>query len=733
MANNQSSKKPNADFNLKEISPSIGVRTGKSHGGITNATDLVETTLFLYVRIVRAEDLPGITGPNTCDPYVDLKVGGLKATTLCCSRNSNPEWNQVFALAKARIQEPTLEILVKDQIPRFGEILGRLSFAVSDIPTRVPSDSSLAPQWYWLEDQKGSGLGRLMLSIWIGTQADEAFPEARHLESTIINAHNVLNTHSKIYLSPRIWCLRVNLIQAQDLLYEDTAENSEIFVQATLGSFTFRRQNEHYRSIGKCSVPVKNADKRLDGAPPSAKWYNLERPNIITEVQNNAKVISKLNMKLSLDGGYHIFDEDPCFSSDLNPTVPRLWRSSVGVFELGILNASGLPAMKIGNRTDAYCVAKYGPKWVRTRTVINSLNPKWNEQYTWDVYDLCTFITIAVFDNGCLHDSAVDARIGKVRINLSEMITNRIYTYSFPLAELQPSGLKKMGEIELAFRFSCPDMANLLKLYLIPKLPRLHFSNPLSRTQLSGLRKQTIMLLSLRMSKAEPALRREVVSYMLDSHESLWSMRRGRADFDRIKAVISGFVALQTQYNKICEWENPTSSLMVCLIIFVLIFEPQIVLPGMLICLILDIILQYQKRPSLLSHVDLQLSRVQAASVDELEEEFDPIPSKFEDRIIRHRYDRLRIVVGRLAAEMAKFVTRVEKLQSFVTWQDPTATFLFMILCLIGGIVTLIVPFQVIISVCFLYLLRHPRFRSPIPTLFENWVSRMPSKLDSMT
>ncbi|KAI9109086.1 hypothetical protein K1719_019709 [Acacia pycnantha] len=86
----QSLKKPNTDFNLKAISPSIGARTATSHGGITSAADLVGTTLFLYMRMVRAENLPGIRGPNTCDPYVEVKVGALKTTTLCFTRNSNP-------------------------------------------------------------------------------------------------------------------------------------------------------------------------------------------------------------------------------------------------------------------------------------------------------------------------------------------------------------------------------------------------------------------------------------------------------------------------------------------------------------------------------------------------------------------------------------------------------------------------------------------------------------------
>ncbi|KAL0316858.1 UNVERIFIED_CONTAM: FT-interacting protein 1 [Sesamum radiatum] len=47
-------------------------------------------------------------------------------------------------------------------------------------------------------------------------------------------------------------------------------------------------------------------------------------------------------------------------------------------------------------------VAKYGQKWVRTRTIVQSLNPKWNEQYTWEVYDPCTVITLGVFDNSHL-------------------------------------------------------------------------------------------------------------------------------------------------------------------------------------------------------------------------------------------------------------------------------------------------------------------------------------------
>lgn len=663
--------------------------------------------------------------------------------------------------------------------------MGRVVVAVSDIPTRVPTDSSLAPQWYELEDQNGRRrrrkkmviVGELMLSTWIGTQADEVFPEAWHLDAASVSFNNIVNTRSQVYLSPRIWILRINVVQAENLLFDkDITEGSEIFVQVTIfGSLSFRtnvvNSNEgnpqwsedlfiavsepldqklivnvmqgtfkNHKILGKCVVPVKNGEKSLDGGSASAKWYDLEIPKINNEVEQNSKVAAsagRLSMRLSLDGGYHIFDEDPHFSSDVNATAKKLWRPSIGVFEMGILNASGLPAMKNGSRTDAYCVAKYGPKWVRTRTIVDSVSPKWNEQFSWDVYDPCTFVTIAVFDNCHLQEvingvAMKDARIGKVRINLSEMMTDKVYTYSFPLSQLQPSGLKKMGELQLAFRFCCPSMMNLLKVYQLPMLPRLHFTKPLSNTQFGGLRKQSVMLISSRMRQYEPSLRREVVSYVLESHESAWSTRRGRADFDRVKVFTSGVTSLYSQYKNICSWNKPIETLLVHMALFGLILQPQVILPGIFIWAILDILKQYPKSPRHLSHVNLQLSHVDTTSVDELEEEFDPIPSRFEDNVIRQRYDRLRIIVGRIVEEMGNFATRLEKIQSFFTWQDPTATLVFMILCVIIGMVTLLVPSQVIICIVLVYLLRHPRFRSPLPSILENWVRRMPSKLDSM-
>lgn len=65
-----------------------------------------------------------------------------------------------------------------------------------------------------------------MLALWLGNQADEAFQEAWQSD-TGGHAH----FRSKVYLSPKLWYLRVNIIEAQDLLPPDKGRVAEPVLQ----------------------------------------------------------------------------------------------------------------------------------------------------------------------------------------------------------------------------------------------------------------------------------------------------------------------------------------------------------------------------------------------------------------------------------------------------------------------------------------------------------------------
>ncbi|URE40923.1 hypothetical protein MUK42_07757 [Musa troglodytarum] len=483
--------------------------------------------------------------------------------------------------------------------------------------------------------------------------------------------------------------------------------------------------------LGKTVIPLQNIDRRLDYKPVNSRWYNLEKHVIVEgdQKKKEVKFSSRIHLRICLEGGYHVLDESTHYSSDLRPTAKQLWKPSIGVLELGILSAQGLLPMKTKDgrgTTDAYCVAKYGQKWVRTRTIIDSFAPKWNEQYTWEVYDPCTVITIGVFDNCHLQGGEKaagtrDTRIGKVRIRLSTLETDRVYTHSYPLIVLLPSGVKKMGEVQLAVRFTCSSLLNILHMYSQPLLPKMHYLHPLSVMQLDNLRHQATQIVSMRLSRAEPPLRKEVVD-----------MRKSKANFFRIMGVLSPLVAVGKWFDQICHWKNPLTTILIHVLFVILILYPELILPTIFLYLFLIGVWYFRWRPRQPPYMDTRLSHADTAHPDELDEEFDTFPTSRQPDIVRMRYDRLRSVAGRIQTVVGDLATQGERLQSLLSWRDPRATALFVTFCLVAAVVLYVTPFRVVAFLTGLYVLRHPRFRHKLPSVPLNFFRRLPARTDSM-
>ncbi|MFS8002176.1 putative C2 domain, phosphoribosyltransferase, C2 domain superfamily [Helianthus anomalus] len=768
---------PNEDFSLKETKPALGV--GKTaHDKLTSTYDLVEQMQYLYVRVVKAKDLPGKDLMGSCDPYVEIRMGNYKGTTRHFEKKTNPEWNQVFSFSKDRIQSTMLEVVVKDKDVVKDDFIGGVLFDLNEIPKRVPPDSPLAPQWYKLADRKGDKLkGELMLAVWWGTQADEAFPEAWHSDAVGASADGLASIKSKVYLSPKLWYLRVNVIEAQDLIPNDKTRFPEVYVKAMLGNHVLKTRVSVSKTInplwnedlmfvasepfeeplilsvedrvgpnkdeilGRCAIPLQYVDRRLDHRAVNSKWFNLEKHVMIEgEMKKEVKFASRVHLRVCLEGGYHVLDESTHYSSDLRPTAKQLWKYSIGVLEVGILSANGLSPMKTKDgraTTDAYCVAKYGTKWVRTRTIIDSPTPKWNEQYTWEVFDPCTVITIGVFDNCHLQGEDKpggnrDSRIGKVRIRLSTLETDRVYTHSYPLLVLHPSGVKKMGEIHLAVRFTCSSLMNMMHMYSQPLLPKMHYIYPLTVSQLDSLRHQAIQIVSMRLSRAELPLRKEIVEYMLDVGSHMWSMRRSKANFLRMMSVLGGLVAIGRWFNHICNWKNPITTVLIHVLFVILVLYPELILPTVFLYLFLIGIWYYRWRPRNPPHMETRISCADNVHPDELDEEFDTFPTSRPPDIIRMRYDRLRSIMGRMQTVVGDMATQGERFQSLLSWRDPRATSLFVTFCLLTAIVLYVTPFQVVAVLTGLYVLRHPRFRHRLPSVPVNFFRRLPARTDCM-
>ncbi|ESQ36513.1 hypothetical protein EUTSA_v10006667mg [Eutrema salsugineum] len=775
-----------SEFSLKETKPRLGGSSGgvggsSSHKDKTSSTyDLVEQMQYLYIRIVKAKDL-SVSG----EVVSEVKLGNYRGVTKKVSLNSNnPEWNQVFAFSKETIQSSVVEIFVKEG--NKDEYSGRIWFDISEIPTRVPPDSQLAPQWYKIESRNSSrGGGELMVSVWFGTQADEAFAEAWHSKAGNVHTESLSSIKSKVYLSPKLWYLRVSVIEAQDVSIMDKGSGlmrfPELSAKLQVGNqilrtaispanptrsfsnpywnedlmFVVAEPFEDYITVivedrvsggamggqndvgvGRVQIPVAAVERRTGDQLLGSRWFCLEngKNNI------NNRFGSRIHLRLSLDGGYHVLDEATMYSSDVRPTAKELWKPQVGLLEIGILGATGLMPMKVragksGGTADSYCVAKYGPKWIRTRTFVDSLCPKWNEQYTWEVYDPCTVVTIGVFDNARIdgnNNNSLDARIGKVRIRLSTLETERVYTHSYPLIVLHATGVKKTGELHLAVRLSCGNSVNMLQMYTLPLLPKMHYTQPLGVHMLERLRYQTLNAVAARLSRAEPPLGREVVEYMFDHDFHVWSMRRSKANFFRLVNVISGLVAVAKLVEVMRGWTKPVWSTVFVVVFLFMVLFPEFILPCLFLYAAAVGVWRFRKRPRHPPHMDARVSHAETVFPDELDEEFDTFPTSRGFEAVRMRYDRVRSIAGRIQMVIGDMASQGERAQALLSWRDPRATFLFLVFCLVAAVGFYIVPVKLTVAVFGLYYLRPPRFRRKLPSRGLSFFRRLPSRADSL-
>lgn len=487
--------------------------------------------------------------------------------------------------------------------------------------------------------------------------------------------------------------------------------------------------------LGHARVPLNSIERRIDGRPVASRWYVLDRGG-----GTGGSFLGRIHLRLCFDGGYHVMDESPNYISDTRPTARHLWRRPLGVLELGIHGANNLLPMKTTKdhrgSVDAYCVAKYGPKWIRTRTIFDSFNPRWQEQYTWEVHDPCTVLTVSVFDNRHTVPagdavSVKDLPIGKVRIRLSTLESDHVYTNAYPLLVVTPQGVKKIGEVELAIRFSCASTMNLIHSYLQPQLPKMHYFYPLDPRQMESLRMAAMNIVALRLMRSDPPLRQEVVQFMLDTEAERWSMRRSKANYYRIMGVLNGVLAVMNWFTDICSWKSPVTTVLVHILYLILVGYPELFLPTVFLYMFLIGSWSYRFRPRTPPFMDAKLSQGEyIGDPDELEEEFNVVPANRAQEVLKYRYERLRGVAGRIQNALGDLASMGEKLQSLLSWRDPRASAVFIAFCLTSSILLYVTPFQVVAVLLGVYALRHPRFRDPLPSIPLNLFKRLPSQAD---
>ncbi|KAG6406934.1 hypothetical protein SASPL_134551 [Salvia splendens] len=217
----------------------------------------------------------------------------------------------------------------------------------------------------------------------------------------------------------------------------------------------------------------------------------------------------------------------------------------------------------------------------------------------------------------------------------------------------------------------------------------------LCSTNLHWLHHQAMQIVTARLIRAEPPLRREVVEYMLDVDYHVFSYRRSKANFFRIMSLLSGI--------------------------------SHLILPTIFLYLFVIGLWNYRLRSRIPPHMDARVSQAENTHPDELDEEFDTFPTSRPSDLVRMRYDRLRSIAGRVQSVIGDLATQGERALSILGWRDPRATAIFIIFSLIWAVFLYVTPFQVVAVLVGLYILRHPLFRSKLPSVPVNFFKRLPA------
>ncbi|KAB8095726.1 hypothetical protein EE612_023902 [Oryza sativa] len=211
----------------------MGVGSGER---VASAYDLVEQMHYLYVRVVRARGLTAaastVAGGGGCNPYVEVRLGNYRGTTRHHERKAAPEWNQVFAFSRERVQASVLEVFVRGQGRRGGGGARRLRWkgrvrcrrGARARAAGQPARAAVVPPRGRRRRRRQGGAGRGH-ARGVGRHAGRrgrsrtrGTPARRRCAEAATAWRPCRARGPKVYVTPKLWYLRISVLEAQDVV-----------------------------------------------------------------------------------------------------------------------------------------------------------------------------------------------------------------------------------------------------------------------------------------------------------------------------------------------------------------------------------------------------------------------------------------------------------------------------------------------------------------------------------
>ncbi|XP_076011590.1 multiple C2 and transmembrane domain-containing protein 2-like isoform X2 [Genypterus blacodes] len=458
------SSQDNQEFNNTELKDTdnrgteMDSETADSVGGLSRS-------FLLTINLKEGCNLVIRDRGGTSDPYVKFKMDGKTFyKSKVVNKNLNPIWNETFTIPVKDLNQ-RLYIKVYDRDLTSDDFMGSASLLLSDLGTDKLNELSLClDDPNSLEEDMGVILVDMSLSLREGdskrgTQSGDFSPTQRLAETLRKN---------------QLWSsvVVVTLIGGQKLPVD--SQGGQYFVRFRLGEQRYKSKNHckmanpQWRErftfnlyldlptileVELCSKEGRKTEDCLESYEVDLSTVPMNERQVFTQLLDQGKGQLVFLLKRTVCSGISISDLSDAPLDESNDREMHMDKYSlkrslkdihdVGFLQVKLLRATDLPSADLNGKSDPFCVLEVGNDRLQTHTVYKSLNPEWNEVFTFPIKDIHDVLEVTIFDED--GDKPPDF-LGKIAIPLLSIRSKQAIAYAMKKADL---GALAKGSITL--------------------------------------------------------------------------------------------------------------------------------------------------------------------------------------------------------------------------------------------------------------------------------------------
>eukprot|EP01006_Ploeotia_vitrea_P065727 TRINITY_DN93711_c0_g1_i1.p1 TRINITY_DN93711_c0_g1~~TRINITY_DN93711_c0_g1_i1.p1 ORF type:complete len:798 (-),score=112.29 TRINITY_DN93711_c0_g1_i1:9-2279(-) len=516
---------------------------------LTNQGAKFEEPEYAYLRVdvAAARNVPVMdVMRNTAHTYVAIRLEGetvARTPVQRCTRNPKFEEEEyLLCIPKEGCRQKNIEVRLMNWGRMSDETVGMATL------TGLPTERPKKQQWLKLDPPPRS-------SVWgVGRNAVQS------LEQHVKNIAGIEGDTPKELLSKATEKARSQIsAKGGELFSRLKHKAANVSPSATVVADpppSAPPAGPVTPTTGEPSSPTSGLKIAYGGAPPT--------PDSPKEKEKPPTVAAELLISAWWDVTYSPSEDKGKQLEPLGTVSVRLQQvhlSTLALKEMGARLNRRKPSL--------YSVIRHGTTWYRLPTKTDT-GPTftWPDSYTFDVYDPTGLITIAIFDDH--HRGAIkgeDMPVGRIRIRIGTLPSDRPHSQRFPLARPMMRGAAVYGEALLTVEWKkTADFATTLKKYIKPPKPAGYYQASKSITKGEALYETQRAVLVHQFKNEVQSIPKEAIKFTLDMPHPPFSLRRGRANAVRLKDSVGLVRNLADGFKSLETWQSPPKTILVTIL-----------------------------------------------------------------------------------------------------------------------------------------------------------------------